>query len=227
MRRNHLAFALLILPLAAACGTVGYAVPGELSSASPQPVSGRQGWQINQRISFGAYSTDPVKRSFTRGNEESGVFATDHGEYRQRYEFALNRAGAKVADVSCVAEGSGAQTLNVVWRSKRTLECDVNLAGGGLRTIMLESSRDRPLAGRVSGDPSFSVSGSNRTTGGPVTGTAGYTIAREGAAPVAAVDVTSGGAVIMQGGEDDAVAAVAAALLLYQDPLEASERFRS
>jgi len=44
--------------------------------------------------------------------------------------------------------------------------------------------------------------------------------------PVAAVDLTNDGAVYVAGERDDVLAAVAAALLLYQDPLQASERFR-
>ncbi|HET7461241.1 MAG TPA: hypothetical protein VFJ82_08325 [Longimicrobium sp.] len=227
MKRTHTAF-LLFLPVAAACGTVGYAVPGELSTTAPVPVSGRQGVLVNQRLSFGEYATDPVRRSFTRGTDEHDVLATDHGEYRQRYQFALNRGGAKVADVACTAEGSGAQTLNVTWRSKRTLDCEVKMGSGELRMIRLDSSRDRPLSGRVTGDPAFAVTGSDRVKGGRIDGTAGYTIARDNgsAAAAAAVDVTGNGAVFMQGAQDDAVAAIAAALLLYQDPLEASERFR-
>ena len=57
--------------------------------------------------------------------------------------------------------------------------------------------------------------------------TAGYTIARGDArTPVAAVDVTNDGAVYLAAPGDDGLAAVAAALLLDQDPLQASERFR-
>ena len=226
MRRIHGVVALSLPLAAAACGSVGYAVPGELSTVAPVAVSGRQGVLVNQRLSFGAYQTDQVRRSWTRGTEEPGAFRTDHGDYRQRYEFALSRGGAKVADVRCNAEGSGAQTLNVVWRMKRTLECDLTMAGGSVRTIMLDSSRDQPLSGRVTGDPSYAVTGSDRVTGGRVGGTAGYTIARDNGAAAAAVDVTGNGAVFMSGAEDDAVAAIAAALLLYQDPLQASERFR-
>lgn len=226
MRRIHRVAALSLPLAAAACNSVGYAVPGELSTVAPVAVSGRQGVLVNQRLSFGAYATDPVRRSWTRGTEESGEFRTDHGEYRQRYQFALNRGGAKVADVNCLAEGEGAQTLNVQWMAKRTLECEVTMASGALRTIMLESSRDRPLSGRVTGDPAYAVTGSDRVTGGRVGGTAGYTIARDNGGAVAAVDVSNAGAVYLQGAQDDAVAAVAAALLLYQDPLQASERFR-
>jgi hypothetical protein len=226
MRRIHGVVALSLPLAAAACGSVGYAVPGELSTVAPVPVSGRQGVLVNQRLSFGGYATDQVRRSWTRGTEESGAFRTDHGEYRQRYQFALSRGGAKVADVNCLAEAEGAQTLNVQWMAKRTLECEVAMAGGAARTIMLESSRDRPLSGRVTGDPAYAITGSDRMTQGRVSGTAGYTIAGDNGAAAAAVDVTGNGAVFMRGAEDDAVAAVAAALLLYQDPLQASERFR-
>jgi len=228
MRRTHFAVALSLPLLAAACSSAMYAVPGELSSVSPLPVSGRQGVLINQRVSFGGYSTGEVRRSFTRGAEERDRMATDHGVYRQRYEFALNRGAAPVANVRCSAEGEGAQTLTVTWMSERSLECDVDMAGGEARAIRLKSGRDRPFSGRVTGEPAFGVEGSNRVKGGGrIDGVAGYTIVSDNGTPVAAVDLTGNGAVYAQGGEDDAVAAVIAALLLYQDPLQASERFRS
>ncbi|HYH81925.1 MAG TPA: hypothetical protein VEX86_19120 [Longimicrobium sp.] len=225
MRRIHLV-AALFLPLAA-CSTVGYAVPGELSTAAPLRVSGRQGVLLNQRLSFGPYATGQVSRSATRGRDQEEEFATEHGEYRQRYSFSLAREGAKVADVACDAEGSGAQTLNVTWRSKRVLQCRVTMADGSLRMVQLESSRDRPLAGRLSGNEGWAITGLDRVTGGArATGTTGYSIARDNGTPVAAVDVSNDGAVYMPGQGDDTIAAVAAALLLYQDPLQASERFR-
>jgi hypothetical protein len=43
---------------------------------------------------------------------------------------------------------------------------------------------------------------------------------------VAAVDVMNAGTVYLASASDDVLAAVAAALLLYQDPLQASEHFR-
>jgi hypothetical protein len=217
----------LVLSLAVACRTVGYAVPGELSAVAPLRVSGRQGLLLHQRLSFGPYATGEVNRSATRGKELSDVLQSHAGDYSQRYAFSLARAGAKVADVACTAEGSAAQTLGVTWQMDRRLQCDVTAPDGERRTLALEATRDRPLAGRVTGSEWFEVTGSNRVAGGPVTGTAGYTIARGDArTPVAAVDVTNDGAVYLAAAGDDALAAVAAALLLYQDPLQASERFR-
>lgn len=225
MKRTHRVAALL-LPFAAACSTVGYPVPGELQAVAPMRVHGRQGWLLRQRVSFGPYATGVVSRSATRGTEEAAALATERGEYRQRYAFSLARGDAKVADVACNAEGSGAQTLSVTWRMKRVLRCEATLADGTLRAIRLDSSNDRPLAGRVSGSEGWAVTGSNRAGVGVVSGTAGYTIAQDDGRPLAAVDVQNDGAVYMAGGESDVVAAIAAALLLYQDPLQASERFR-
>jgi hypothetical protein len=216
----------LFLPLAAACGTVGYPVPAELSTVAPLRVSGRQGVLVNQRLSFGPYATGEVSRSWTRGTEVTDVLDSRGAEYRQRYSFSLARAGAKVADVACTAEGAGASTLDVTWRLKRLLRCNVTSPDGALRTLQLESTRDRPLAGRVTGSEGFEVAGSDRVGGGRVSGTAGYTITRGDRTPVAAVDVMNAGAVYLASASDDVVAAVAAALLLYQDPLQASEHFR-
>jgi hypothetical protein len=212
--------------LSAACGTVAYPLPAELAAVAPLRVSGRQGVLVHQRLSFGPYATGEVSRSSTRGTEVSDVLDSHGGDYRQRYSFALSRDGAKVADVECTAEGSGAQTLSVTWRLKRVLNCKVTAPDGSLRTIQLESSRDEPLAGRVTGSEGFEVAGSSRVGGGRVSGTAGYTITRGDRVPVAAVEVINDGAVYLPAAGDDVLATLAAALLLYQDPLQASERFR-
>lgn len=225
MKERSIALSL-ILTLAGACGTVGYAVPGELATVAPLRVSGRQGVLLHQRLSFGPYATSEVSRSATRGTEQTDKLDSHGAQVRQRYSFSLTRESLKVADVECTAEGSGAQTLGVTWEMKRVLHCTVSEPGAEVHTLQLESTRDRPLAGRVIGSEGFDVAGSDRVGGGRVTGTAGYTITRTNGAPAAAVDVTNDGAVYMAGAGDNVVAAVAAALLLYQDPLQASERFR-
>lgn len=227
MRTRSTVLLLVLSSLAAACSTVGYAVPGELSTIAPLRVSGRQGVLINQRLSFGPYATGEVSRSATRGKDLSDILQSHAGDYSQRYSFSLARAGAKVADVACTAEGSAAQTLGVTWQMDRRLQCEITAPDGERRTLALEATRDRPLAGRVTGDEWFEVEGSTRVAGGRISTTAGYTIARGDArTPVAAVDVTNDGAVYLAASGDDGLAAVAAALLLYQDPLQASERFR-
>jgi len=217
----------LVLSSLAACRTVGYAVPGELSTTAPLRVSGRQGVLVSQRLSFGPYATGEVSRSATRGKDLSDILRSHAGDYSQRYSFSLARAGAKVADVACTAEGSAAQTLGVTWQMDRRLQCEITAPEGERRTLALEATRDRPLAGRVTGEEWLEVAGSTRVAGGRISTTAGYTIARGDArTPVAAVDVTNDGAVYLAAPGDDGLAAVAAALLLYQDPLQASERFR-
>lgn len=217
---------LLFLPLAAACGTVRYPLPGELAAVAPMPVRGRQGVMVNQRLSFGPYATGEVRRSATRGTEVRDQLDSHAADVVQRYAFSLDRGGAKVADVECTAEGRAASTLGVTWESRRALHCAVTPAEGERHTLQLESSRDRPLAGQVVGPAGYRVAGSDRAGGGRVTGTAGYTLTRIGGSAVAAVDVMNDGAVYLADGSGDVVAAVAAALLLYQDPLQASERFR-
>ncbi|HEX8903875.1 MAG TPA: hypothetical protein VF771_03495, partial [Longimicrobiaceae bacterium] len=96
-------------------------MPGELSAVAPLRVSGRQGLLVNQRLSFGPYATSEVNRSATRGRELSDVLKSHAGDYSQRYAFSLARAGAKIADVNCIAEGSAAQTLGVTWQMDRRL----------------------------------------------------------------------------------------------------------
>jgi hypothetical protein len=225
MKKSTIAVSLF-LPLVAACSTVAYPLPGELSGVAPMPVSGRQGVMVNQRLSFGPYATGEVSRSATRGTDQTDKLDSHATTQIQRYAFALLRGGAKVADVECTAEGAGASTLGVTWESRRALDCAVTPAEGERHTLRLASSRDRPLAGQVVGPAGYRVAGSDRVGAGRVTGTAGYTLTRIGGPAVAAVDVMNDGAVYLASAADDVVAAVAAALLLYQDPLQASERFR-
>ncbi|HYJ77993.1 MAG TPA: hypothetical protein VEW03_00125 [Longimicrobiaceae bacterium] len=225
MRKSSI-FLYVVVSLCTACGAVRYPVPAELATVAPLRVNGRQGVLVHERLSFGPYATGEVSRSSTRGTDVTDVLDSHGAEYRQRYSFALAQGGSKVADVECTAEGSGAQTLSVTWRLKRVLSCRLTAPDGALHILQLESSRDEPLAGRVTGSRGFEVAGSNRVGGGRVSGTAGYTISRGGGGPAAAVDVTNDGSVYIAGTDDDLLAAVAAALLLYQDPLQAAERFR-
>ena len=225
MKKSTIAVSLFI-PLAAACSTVAYPLPGELASVAPMAVSGRQGVMVNQRLSFGPWATGEVDRSATRTAELRDQLDSHAADVTQRYTFSLDRAGAKVAEVECTAEGRAASTLGVTWESRRALHCAVTPADGERHTLQLESSRDRPLAGQVVGPAGYRVAGSDRVGAGRVTGTAGYTLTRIGGPAVAAVDVMNDGAVYLAGAADDVVAAVAAALLLYQDPLQVSERFR-
>lgn len=225
MKKRTIAVSLL-LPLAAACGAIRYPLPGELAGVAPMPVSGRQGVLVRQRLSFGPYLTGEVERSATRGTEQRDRLDSHAADVVQRYAFSLDRAGAKAADVECTAEGRAASTLGVTWESRRALHCTVTPVAGERHTLQLESTRDRPLAGQVVGPAGYRVAGSDRVGGGRVTGTAGYTLTRIGGSAVAAVEVMDDGAVYLATPADDVVAAVAAALLLYQDPLQASERFR-
>lgn len=225
MRKKSLFLPLVVL-LSSACGAVRYPVPAELATVAPLRVSGRQGVLVNQRLAFGPYATGEVSRSSARGTDVTDRLDSHGADYRQRYSFALSRDGSKVSDVECTAEGSGRETLSVQWRLKRVLSCRLTSPDGTPHILRLESSLDAPLAGRVTGREAFDVAGSNRVGSGRVAGTAGYTITRSGGGPVAAVDVIDDGAVYIAGPGDDLLAAVAAALLLYQDPLQAAERFR-
>jgi hypothetical protein len=219
MHRRGSRFAL-VLPLLTASCALSYAAPGELAHVAPLPVSGRQGVLLHQRISFGSYATSEVSRSATRGTEVSDALQSHGGDYRQRYAFSLSRAGSKVADVDCTAEGSGAETLTVTWRMKRVLTCSLQTVDGTLHSLQLESSRDQPLSGRLAGSAALEVTGSNRVGRGRLDGTAGYDITQGSGTPVAAVDITNRGAVYLARADDDVAAALAAALLLYQDPLQ-------
>lgn len=55
--------ALLFL---ASCSTPQMAVDNQLQSATAMPVKGRQGWMLNQRLSFGEFTTGKVKRGWLK-----------------------------------------------------------------------------------------------------------------------------------------------------------------
>jgi hypothetical protein len=62
----------------ASCTSIQLAVPDQFSSqATKLPVKGLNGWQINQKLSFGQYQTSKVKRGWnittTRPDRNSGI----------------------------------------------------------------------------------------------------------------------------------------------------------
>lgn len=65
--KNILKFFFLPILLAlASCSTPQMAVDNQLQSSSAMPVKGRQGWMVNQRLSFGEFASSKVKRGWLK-----------------------------------------------------------------------------------------------------------------------------------------------------------------
>ncbi|WPP48673.1 hypothetical protein [Catalinimonas niigatensis] len=70
------------------------------SEALPMPVKGRQGWLINQKLSFGHYQTDRVERGWTF-SYGIDVWLTELQGARQKFSFTLqNEKGQKYTVMS-------------------------------------------------------------------------------------------------------------------------------
>lgn len=233
-----------LLLLVAACQVARAPVPEPLQSAERMPVKGRQGWKVGQRLQWGSYATDEVKRSSTRGGD--GAYGSVGGptytnsRRDQIYSFVQHDAGAAPVQASCRArlrqQAVESRVVDVQLGDASSLECrlvpdaDTLLAW----TVTLAEQREVPLAGpiaRVSDSERavYQVRGVNRLEGVRVASgtTTGYELL-QGGRVVGMVDVTSGGAVILSPSLPDGarrvLAATASALLLLEDLRETVER---
>lgn len=94
MKRTFFVLALVLA--LSACTTPQMLVDQQLTAQSaPMTVSGRQGLLINQRISFGNYESEKVKRGWTRSYSHD-VFLAKLEDAKDKYNFTLfdNNRGA-------------------------------------------------------------------------------------------------------------------------------------
>jgi hypothetical protein len=97
------------------CGTPKLALPGMDWTGEREmlDVKGRQGILINQRLSFGQYTTQKVDRSWTKGSswsigvarrtlevpQATNIISLDHIKRKQTLRFAAESASGEYADV--------------------------------------------------------------------------------------------------------------------------------
>lgn len=224
---RHGALAAAVFLLAGGCRTARMEVPAELAGLSALPVEGRQGWKVNERISFGDYEARDVDRSWTRGSDFR-VLTYSSSKRRQSYEFTLSASGSPRVNVRCEAafreRGADVRGVEIVGTDRSALECSLRALDDpdDVWTMRLAEERERPMNGSLRGTgASFEVIGTNRVAGGvlPVENASGYRFQQDGR-PRAAVDVLGDGAVYL-GASDrrsrDLLAAAAAALLLHEN----------
>ncbi len=225
---RSLTLVYLLLPLAVgACQSAQMRLPETLTSAERMPVEGRQGWKLNERLRFGPFEAQDVRRSWTRGRDGRILMAS--GSRRdQRYSFTLREGGQDhwradcQADLAVVSIDVGVVEIEPANRS--ALDCRMQ----SLREpqeywrLVLTESREHPLSGTLRGNGNaLEVKGTNRLEQGlPTQMTTGYEIA-EAERTLAAVEVVNSGAVWLQPDLDPArrilLSAAAAALLLLED----------
>jgi len=70
--------------------------------ASPMPVKGRQGWQINQVIRYGDFSTDKVRRGWTR-SYDIPFFVRFQGA-SEKLSYTQFGPGGMAAEVACIGK---------------------------------------------------------------------------------------------------------------------------
>ena len=232
---KSVAFLALVALSVSGCAMASIPVPAELSSVPKLSVGGRQGFQIGQRIRFGAYATDRVRRGSTEVGETRGVLSST-GEHRQGYSFRLMADSAEVARVGCYTEAVARATslpagIEMSGVSRAALECDILPpdADTGGWTLALAARNGRVLTGelapREAGEgETFQIEG---TTEGGCCEATGYYLRRQGRA-VAAVEVINNGGVWLDpsltSDERHALAAAATALLLRQELGESYSR---
>jgi len=109
MKRILFCFPILIAISFTSCS------PGKMSVSSTlkenhdeYPVKGRNGVMINQRLSFGEFTTAKVKRSWTKGSSMQmgfmDVIWTSYEKKKQTFNFQLSDAAGNISDVYCITK---------------------------------------------------------------------------------------------------------------------------
>lgn len=103
-----------LLVFAGSCSTPKIALNGE--GFTEMPVKGRNGFLINQKLSFGDYKTTSVKRSWTKGGTSrngltvgspvnrtyDNIVSMEYTEKKQTVNFSLTDANNNNSEVRCV-----------------------------------------------------------------------------------------------------------------------------
>ncbi|MCX8492136.1 MAG: hypothetical protein ORN54_13825 [Cyclobacteriaceae bacterium] len=91
----------IIFLLFNACKTPGLIFSGNLKdNTTVMEAKGRQGWQFNQVITFGDYSTSKIKRGWTKGGTWNFVVKFQKAE--QKLSFTQNTPSGKSAEILAI-----------------------------------------------------------------------------------------------------------------------------
>lgn len=217
------------------CQTARMAIPPDLEQrAEVLPCVGRGGFQLKEKLSFGGYEVQSVKRGWT-SRFTWDVVVYEHSTIKTKFAFELKTPGGdlwqgraangvKRGDTKGILLAGGTLDVNLAF----DMNYVVNLGFAGQSnawTLIMEENRAnaRLMKGRFTdGRVVYDVEGSRELAGSSISlmETAGFII-YQGGTPVAAVDLLNEGSVRfdrqLAPAQRDALAAAATALLLYRD----------
>ena len=94
---------LCVVSLLAGCTVPNMQVDPNLSaSTQAMPVSGRQGWLVNQQLAFGGFSSGPVKRSWTTGYNIP--FIVRFSGAKEKLGFPVSNPAGESAEFFCLGK---------------------------------------------------------------------------------------------------------------------------
>lgn len=86
----------------ASCSTPQMAVDNELQTAAPMPVKGRQGWMLNQTLSFGEFTTGKVKRGWLKSYDIP--FIVRFSGAKEKLAYDISDGQGNTAEVFCMGK---------------------------------------------------------------------------------------------------------------------------
>ncbi|WP_309019024.1 hypothetical protein [Pelagicoccus sp. SDUM812003] len=214
----------------AACETLeqaGMKLPNALAQEERQPVTGRQGWKLDQQLRFADIEVLEVQRGITKGGDLR-ILEYDQSRRKQLYSFVLFDQQGQEWIGDCEAFLRRRQLtfeVGIELQNRSMLGARFSRQGGSADVweLRLKESGDKPLQGTlVSGSRQLEVSGTRALAGSPLPldETTGYVISLGGEA-LAAAEVINDGAVWVSSTLDDElkgpVSSCLAALLLFEE----------
>jgi len=219
------------VPVSAKLREAAMRLPEELASSERLPVKGRQGWKRIERVQFGEYDINEVRRSWTKGSDlrVGRVLFYEGSKRRQTFGFTLAGPGGAVwhggAATNLRRHAVERDGFEIALRDKSGFAAVLESAGApdDEWTLELSETFDRPLTGTLSrGSRSLAVKGTTKLAGTPfpLDETSGYVFESAGH-PVAAVEVINNGAAWISPDLNDTlrgpVTAAISALLLFEE----------
>jgi hypothetical protein len=214
---------------AAGAKSAAMLLPAELAQLQPSPVSGRQGWKLNEKLAFASTRVFDVDRSLSRGND-LGILFYQGSKRRQTFGFSMVDGsgevwrGAAATNVHrrALSDGNGL-SISLTDKSGFAAHLAPLDRPQELWVMELTEQGEQPLKGSLRhNDVVYAVTGTNKLAGTklPLEGTSGYVVARGGEA-LAAVEVINNGAVWvaphLSAEQRQPLLAAVSALLLFED----------
>ena len=213
---------------AAGAKSAAMLLPAELAHLQSSPVSGRQGWKLNETLTFGSTRVFNVDRSLSRGND-LGILFYQGSKRRQTFGFSMVDGsgdvwrGAAATNLRRHALADSGISIEVSNKSGFAAHLSPQDRPQELWVMELAEQGEQPLKGSLRhNDVVYAVTGTNKLAGTrlPLEGTSGYVVALDGEA-LAAVEVINNGAVWvaphLSAEQRQPLLAAVSALLLFED----------